>query len=223
MSEADSIRKRMRALLERRPDLEPAQICAHTVLAKSTCNRFLAGEDFGPRVHGEFERVLRRVEEGDILQAGQDPITIKPYIARVIGTNDGKSEARAWVQVDWAFREYLPLYLDTLEGTLASECAAGLRGLNQITPATGKPIDTHKAAIADLTLQLQTFYMANHKELERDGRKSVRLAYGVIGRRLGQPTLKMSRLRKWPALCVSGGNKMAVCSRLVTFCKTTLT
>jgi|GEM_PF-3560857 len=66
-----------------------------------------------------------------------------------------------------------------------------------------KPIDAQRAAIADLTLQLQTYYMAHHKDLEKNGSKSIRLAFGVIGRRLGQPVLKpLNRAWTWGSIAV---------------------
>lgn len=76
MTEGDTIRRRIRALLDRRPDIEIGQINAHINLGKSTCNRFLAGTDFGDRVTNEYDRVLRRIDAGDILPAGREPITI---------------------------------------------------------------------------------------------------------------------------------------------------
>ena len=44
---------------------------------------------------------------------------------------------------------------------------------------------------ADLELQLQNYYMAHLEEVEKDGKKSVQLTHGVIGRRLGNPALKL--------------------------------
>jgi len=64
--------------------------------------------------------------------------TLKPYIMRVIGTNDGKTETRTWILVDWAIREQLPLVLDALKDPKATMCAAGLRGLNPISRDTAK-------------------------------------------------------------------------------------
>lgn len=43
----------------------------------------------------------------------------------------------------------------------------------------------------DLELGLQNYYMAHLKELETDGKKSVQLTHGVMGRRLGTPALKL--------------------------------
>lgn len=64
-----------------------------------------------------------------------------------------------------------------------------------------KAIDKHRAVAADLTLQLQTFYMAHYKELEKDGSKSVHLAFGVIGRRLSRPALKpLNRSWTWASI-----------------------
>jgi phage host-nuclease inhibitor protein Gam len=65
-------------------------------------------------------------------------------------------------------------------------------------------IDRAKARIADITLQLQNFYMGHTKELEKDGRKSVQLLYGVIGRRVTPPALKpLNRAWTWKAIGVA--------------------
>ena len=55
---------------------------------------------------------------------------LKFYAPRVIGTNDGKTEARAWMCVDWLIREYTPSWLDL--ATLTSE-ADVLRSLPVIS------------------------------------------------------------------------------------------
>lgn len=52
-------------------------------------------------------------------------------------------------------------------------------------------IDSATAAIADLTAQLQQYYVTHIDECEKDGRKSVQLAYGVMGTRLSPPALKL--------------------------------
>lgn len=44
---------------------------------------------------------------------------------------------------------------------------------------------------ADLELQLRNYYMAHLEELEKDGKRSVQLTHGVLGRRLGNPVLKL--------------------------------
>lgn len=66
----------------------------------------------------------------------------------------------------------------------------------------------HERAIEELTeeakdfeLQLQNFYMAHVEELEKDGRKSVGLANGVMGRRKGPAALKLlNRAWTWAAV-----------------------
>ncbi|HVW08844.1 MAG TPA: hypothetical protein VHC90_09690, partial [Bryobacteraceae bacterium] len=57
---------------------------------------------------------------------------LKRYIPRLMGTNDGKSDARAWLLIDCLLRERLPEVLDTIDDAKAKECAARLRGLSQI-------------------------------------------------------------------------------------------
>ena len=37
---------------------------------------------------------------------------LKPYIPRLVGTNDGNSERRTWMCVDWLSRECTPAFLD---------------------------------------------------------------------------------------------------------------
>jgi hypothetical protein len=65
------------------------------------------------------------------------------------------------------------------------------------------PIERAKLKIGDLTDQLQIWYMANAAELEVDGRRSVQLHYGVVGRRKGNPTLKpLNKAWTWAAIAV---------------------
>ena len=65
------------------------------------------------------------------------------------------------------------------------------------------PIDKAKAEIADLEGSLQVWYMANKEKLEKDGRKSVRLLTGVVGRRRGNKTLTLlNRAWTWTASLV---------------------
>ena len=48
---------------------------------------------------------------GEYLRSWNDNCTddvrqeLKRYIPRLVGTNDGKTEARTWILVDWALRE----------------------------------------------------------------------------------------------------------------------
>lgn len=53
----------------------------------------------------------------------------------------------------------------------------------------------------DLKLQLQNYYMAHLADVERDGRRSIELQYGVMGRRLGNPVLRLlNRTWTWAAV-----------------------
>ena len=42
----------------------------------------------------------------------EDRQLLKPYLPRVVGTNDGLSEQRAWCAVDWVIREFAPTWLE---------------------------------------------------------------------------------------------------------------
>jgi phage host-nuclease inhibitor protein Gam len=64
-------------------------------------------------------------------------------------------------------------------------------GIAQITEQYLPGIAAEIALRADLELQLQNYYMAHLDELEVDGKKSVQLTHGVMGRRLGSPALKV--------------------------------
>lgn len=44
----------------------------------------------------------------------------------------------------------------------------------------------------DYTASLQGYYMMHLRELEVDGKRSIELRHGVMGRRTGQPTLKLA-------------------------------
>lgn len=97
-----------------------------------------------------------------------------------------------------AMRELLEqqIELEKQQGSLDYERAA-------VTAKYERPIDHLKGRINDLTIQLQTWYMANVKELEKGGKKSMQLNYGMLGRRLGQPTLKpLNRAWTWTAIAV---------------------
>jgi phage host-nuclease inhibitor protein Gam len=52
-------------------------------------------------------------------------------------------------------------------------------------------IDADTGNIADLTAQLQQYYVTHIDACEQDGRKSVQLTYGVMGTRLSPPALKL--------------------------------
>jgi hypothetical protein len=55
---------------------------------------------------------------------------LKPYIVRLIGTNDGNSKRRAWMCADWLVRECVPAFLD---GAGLRAHAGILRALTEIT------------------------------------------------------------------------------------------
>lgn len=48
-----------------------------------------------------------------------------------------------------------------------------------------------EAQAKDLEMQLQQWYLGHVEEYERDGRRSVALLYGVMGRRTSPPALKL--------------------------------
>jgi phage host-nuclease inhibitor protein Gam len=57
--------------------------------------------------------------------------------------------------------------------------------------------------IKELTAQLQHYYMAHLGEIERDGKKSVELRHGVMGRRMSPPALKLlSKAWTWASAAV---------------------
>ncbi len=60
-------------------------------------------------------------------------------------------------------------------------------------------MDQQKSAILEIEGQLQTWYLTRAEKAP--GKKSVQLAYGVIGERLGHPALKpMNRKWTWAAI-----------------------
>lgn len=54
---------------------------------------------------------------------------LKPFIPRLVGTRDGRDEARGWLAIDWLIRTYTPAWLD-LAGL--GEHATGLRDLRRL-------------------------------------------------------------------------------------------
>jgi DNA transposition AAA+ family ATPase len=73
----EDIRKRVQVLLERRPDIEPHVLGSYTHLAPSSVRHILSGaKEPGVDATRELERVVRLVEAGEILQAGQEAVTI---------------------------------------------------------------------------------------------------------------------------------------------------
>lgn len=64
-------------------------------------------------------------------------------------------------------------------------------------------INGARAAEAELRAQLQQYYMTHLVDIERDGRRSVQLANGVMGRRKSPPALKpRNRTFTWHAIKV---------------------
>jgi len=54
---------------------------------------------------------------------------------------------------------------------------------------------------ADLEAQLQQYYLTHLAEVERDGKKSLQLTYGVMGRRLSPPAVHLaSKSWTWAAV-----------------------
>lgn len=70
---------------------------------------------------------------------------------------------------------------------------------------THKPrITVLSAKITDLELQLQNYYMTHTAELEADGKKSVQLKFGVMGRRKGKPSLvPLKKSWTWKAILIA--------------------
>lgn len=78
-----------------------------------------------------------------------------------------------------------------LKATTRREIAEANRDkeIADVTKRFHKQIADAQDEEKDLELQLQQYYMAHHEEIEKDGKKSVVLQHGVIGRRLTAPKL----------------------------------
>jgi len=63
--------------------------------------------------------------------------------------------------------------------------------VTRITEEYAADIALQVTARANVELALQNYYMAHLEELEKDGKKSVQLTHGVMGRRLGTPALRL--------------------------------
>ena len=63
--------------------------------------------------------------------------------------------------------------------------------VTRITEEYAPDIAAQVTARANVELALQNYYMAHLAELETDGKKSVQLTHGVMGRRLGNSALKV--------------------------------
>jgi phage host-nuclease inhibitor protein Gam len=68
----------------------------------------------------------------------------------------------------------------------------------------------------DLTLQLQSYYMENLGEVEKDGRKSVQLTHGILGRRLTPPALKLAN-KSWTWSAVLASVQTMLGKKYITF------
>jgi phage host-nuclease inhibitor protein Gam len=80
-----------------------------------------------------------------------------------------------------------------LVATIEAEKVAAERDL--AAAAAMKPFDRRLQdaleSAKDLEAQLQQYYMSHLAEVEKGGAKSLKLLYGVMGRRLGNPALKL--------------------------------
>jgi len=90
-----------------------------------------------------------------------------------------------------AMRRLLLATLEIEQVTAAREeaAAAAMRPYD-------KRLEMETERAKDLEVQLQQYYMTHLADLEKDGRKSVKLLYGVMGRRLGNKALKLAN-KSW--------------------------
>lgn len=71
-----------------------------------------------------------------------------------------------------------------------------------------KRLEMETERVKDLEAQLQQYYMTHLTELEKDGARSVKLLYGVMGRRLGNKALKLANKSwTWESVCEAVRNK----------------
>ena len=83
-----------------------------------------------------------------------------------------------------------------LTGLMEAEIAA-------VREKHGLPIGELDGAIERWAEELQQYYMSHLAEVEADGRKSIELRHGVMGRRLSPPALKLlSKAWKWATVAV---------------------
>lgn len=77
------------------------------------------------------------------------------------------------------------------------------RGVMEAKALFENPIAKAADEAKDLELQLQQYYLAHVEEFEREGRRSVALLYGVMGRRQSPPALKLlNKSWTWAAVLV---------------------
>jgi phage host-nuclease inhibitor protein Gam len=100
-------------------------------------------------------------------------------------------ELRSLDECNEALRELL-LATTNLESLQASRDTK----VAEVTASYEGPINWAIGRRDDLTTALQHYYMTHLADIERDGRKSLQLANGVIGRRLSPPALKL-RNKSW--------------------------
>jgi phage host-nuclease inhibitor protein Gam len=87
-----------------------------------------------------------------------------------------------------------------LERTHAERDAAVAR----LTKTYQPDLNRLNAQKADLELQLQQYYFGHLAEVERDGKKSIELVHGVMGRRLAPSALKLlNKAWTWAAVLVA--------------------
>jgi len=77
---------------------------------------------------------------------------LRPYIPRIIGTNDGHELRRSWMALDWLTRKCAPAFMELTEGLCVH--AAALRCLPEIVDKPSLEVvektikDAHRAAAA---------------------------------------------------------------------------
>lgn len=94
---------------------------------------WIAGEEWSdrPQCVSPVIAAFMRQWNDDLDDEGRQ--MLKPYLPRVVGTNDGHDEERAWMVTDWLVRVCAPAWLE-LAGV--EESPAALRALPQITEQT---------------------------------------------------------------------------------------
>jgi len=81
--------------------------------------------------------------------------------------------------------------------------------LAQIEESYGPKLAALDEQIADYTGRLQDYYMTHLTEVEADGKKSVQLRHGIMGRRLKPPALKLiGRAWNWATVAAAVGERL---------------
>ncbi len=92
-----------------------------------------------------------------------------------------------------------------LEFTIARERLIAQRdaAVAMVQTSYEKPLDNTASDIADIRAQLQAYYMSHLDEVELDGKRSIQLSYGIMGRRWSPPALALlNKSWKWDAVIV---------------------